>query len=340
MAAMLSHGPVSLNDATRDWLRREVLGGRTPAGARTLLGGYTNESILLTTDARDRYVLRRYRPSDSQVPRNTCAVEAAVLRRLTGTVPVPDVVAADETGDATGGPLLVYRFVDGTLLGDLLPGLDHREAAPLGRAVGGVLARIGSVRLPRPGPFRGPALAPEADSASAVADLPGFIQHCLEAPGCTRLLTDADRKALRSLAAQAAHWIAGVVGASSLVHRDFNPKNVLVTRRRGRWEVAAVLDWEQAFSGPALLDVGNMLRFAHEYPAAFVQAFLEGVQEDAGPLPDDWPVISHALDLFALADILTHPPDTAFFERTRGVLYRRLDQGLGGGFGTPATPGD
>jgi aminoglycoside/choline kinase family phosphotransferase len=72
-------------------------------------------------------------------------------------------------------------------------------------------------------------------------------------------------------------------GVRQLVHADFNPKNILV---RGA-SVAAVLDWEFAFSGTPLFDVGNMLRFAERYPPGY---------------------------------LLTRPPDHPYFQRARERL--------------------
>jgi hypothetical protein len=60
--------------------------------AETRPGGYTNDNILLLTLAGERYVLRRY------LRRNTCALEAVLAARLSGTVPVPGVVCADPVG--------------------------------------------------------------------------------------------------------------------------------------------------------------------------------------------------------------------------------------------------
>jgi aminoglycoside phosphotransferase (APT) family kinase protein len=46
-----------------------------------------------------------------------------------------------------------------------------------------------------------------------------------------------------------------------LVHNDFGNRNILVRQENGKWGVAAILDWEFAFSGSPLLDVGHFLRY-------------------------------------------------------------------------------
>ncbi len=49
-------------------------------------------------------------------------------------------------------------------------------------------------------------------------------------------------------------------GLPCLTHCDFNGSNILVNKTAGLWKVAAVLDWEFAFSGTPFFDFGNLLR--------------------------------------------------------------------------------
>ncbi|MFE3859963.1 phosphotransferase [Streptomyces goshikiensis] len=322
--------PVGLLDpATHTWLTRHALPGALIHEVDPLSGGFTNDMSLLTIRRPDaagaeRYVLRHHRPCVSRFPRNTCAVEIAVLGRAAArAVPVTAVVAADPQGRATGRPTLLYRFVEGILLSQVLAdGPASGEARALGRAVGAVLAGIGRVELLRPGVFGDSSLVPAPDGADTLSDLPGFVDHCLVTGASDGPLSGADSAMLRALARRGPVALAAVAGEQNLVHGDFNPKNVLMRRRAGQWAVAAVLDWELAFSGSPLFDVGNMLRFAHEYPPAFTAGFVDGFRGGNGRLPADWLRLSRTLDLFALADILTAPPDSAYFARARAVLRR------------------
>lgn len=322
--------PVGLLDpATHTWLTRHALPGALLHEVDPLSGGFTNDMTLLTVHHPDaagaeRYVLRHHRPCVSRFPRNSCAVEIAVLSRAAArAVPVSAVVAADPQGHVTGRPALLYRFIEGVPLSQVLAeGPDSGEAQALGRAVGRVLARIGRVGLPRPGVFADSSLVPAPGSEATLGDLPGFVERCLVTGAPDGPLSGADSAMLRALARRGPLALTAVAGERHLVHGDFNPKNVLVQRRAGQWAVAAVLDWELAFSGSPLFDVGNMLRFAHEYPPTFATGFLDGFREGNGQLPADWLQLSRTLDLFALADILTAPPDRAYFTRVRAVLRR------------------
>ena len=54
--------------------------------------------------------------------------------------------------------------------------------------------------------------------------------------------------------------LASLEDTKNLVHGDFGKRNIIVRQTAGTWTVAAVLDWEFAFSGPSLADVGHFLR--------------------------------------------------------------------------------
>jgi aminoglycoside phosphotransferase (APT) family kinase protein len=282
-----------------DWLH-VALGNNDIVHSSPLPGGYRNENLLLRTGGGHAYVLRRYRDGAA------CPVEAALLGRLVGTVPVPEVVAADPSGTAAGEPVLLSRFVPGVPVSTVLPGLPVEEAGRLGAAVGTVLARIGVVTFDGPGFFTGADLVPV--NASDLT-LPGFVADCLNRRHPGHDLSSAECAGLRDLAARSAAAASSVDGSRQLVHADLNPKNLLAVRESdGSWRVTAVLDWEFAFSGSPLCDIGNMLRFGDGYPAGYADGFLTGFVDAGGHLPDDWRAVSTALDLYALADFLTRPP--------------------------------
>ncbi|HEX5496230.1 MAG TPA: phosphotransferase [Mycobacteriales bacterium] len=299
------------------WLAAHGLPAGRIVRARRLAGGYRNDNTLLVTDTGERYVLRRHRHDDR------AEVEAALTRRVAGLVPVAEVVAVGRPGTAGEG-LLLSRFVPGTLVRDLLPELPADEAAALGVAVGRALAGAGAVRFAGPGFFTGPDLA--VARPDGMGDLPGFVDECLRSPGPAAVLTPAERQDLRRLASRSAPLLAGgpAAGADRLVHGDYNPKNLLAERRDSGWTVTAVLDWEFAFSGSPLTDVGNLLRFDREFPAGFVDGFLDGFDVAGGALPARWRQISRALDLFALADLLTRPVDHPYFGRAVTAVRHRI----------------
>ncbi|MEV0719964.1 phosphotransferase [Asanoa sp. NPDC050611] len=302
------HGAVRVTPPIRDWLTRVALPGRRVVGVRALTGGYSNDNLAVTTDAGTDFVLRRYRRT------NACAVEAALAARLAGIVPVAEVVAADPTGSSAGEPVLLSRFMQGRPIGEVLRGAGDDATTELGRSVGLTLARLGSVSFESPGFFTDGTLEPGPAGVEPVSGLGEFVDRCLRQGNADGQLTDAEQRALRRFAEQAAPALTGLQGSRRLVHADFNPKNLLAATRDGQWRVTAVLDWEFAFSSSPLFDVGNMLRDPR--PPGFAAAFTDGFRDGGGELPEDWRRLSQALDLYSLADLLTRPADHRYFRRS------------------------
>ena len=288
----------------RSWIEEQALPGRRVVAERDLTGGYSNQNTLITLDYGGEFVLRRYRGA------NACAVEAALAARLTGVVPIPEVIAADDTGKTAGEPVLLSAFVPGRQVGEVLT---DATAAELGREAGATLAAIGSVTFAAPGFFADARLEPGPPGAEPTAGLDAWVDRCLREGNAAGHLTEAEQEHLRRYAEEATPRLAALAGSSRLVHADFNPKNLLAARERDGWRVVAALDWEYAFSSSPLYDVGNMLRFPR--PAGFAESFLAGFRDNGGELPPDWRRLSRALDLYSLADFLTRPVEHRYFGR-------------------------
>jgi Phosphotransferase enzyme family len=201
---------------------------------------------------------------------------------------------------------------------------DPGSAAGLGAAAGRALAAIGAVTFARAGVFTGPDLVPSP--AGLPAGLPEFVETCLAAGRASAALSPGEQDRLRALAAAADPLARSVAAARQLVHADYNGKNLLAAARDGRWSVSAVLDWEFAFSGSPLADIGNMLRFRDEQPHGFAAGFIAGYQTGAGPLPPGWREISEALDLYALAEFLTRPPGHRYFGKAVALLKSHFER--------------
>ena len=139
---------------------------------------------------------------------------------------------------------MLYRFVPGRTLAEVLSDPRATDLADLGRRVAEVALAIASVDFDEAGQFSDDALrvrpAPEWSLY-----LPEWTTDCLAQMPEGRL-TAAEQHAWLRLCCKRAPLLARVREARSLVHSDFNPKNLLVRRINDRWEVAAVLDWEFA----------------------------------------------------------------------------------------------
>jgi aminoglycoside phosphotransferase (APT) family kinase protein len=91
---------------------------------------------------------------------------------------------------------------------------------------------------------------------------------------------------------------------SSLVHNDFGNRNIMVREVNGRWQVAAILDWEFANSGSPLVDVGHFLRYERPERPLREPHFSRAYLENGGGLPDNWELVVKLIDLTDLAECL------------------------------------
>lgn len=224
--------------------------GTDVVGTEVLHDGL-NLSIAVTTETEGRaYVVRRPNKFRDRESFNDIAAEHAVLERLQETpVPAPEPVSLCEDESVLGGPFLVETCLEW-------------EPVPLGSAL--------------PERFRTPA-AREAFAVRLVETLADL--HSVDAERFTEV---CDRRPVREhvdrLTAQLddavavtghefpplfklADWLRANVpsdAGTALVHGDYRPANVLFMGA-DRPNVAGVLDWETAFLGDPLTELGYLL---------------------------------------------------------------------------------
>ena len=259
------HGEVTTADIERR------LGAH--AGEWQLLsGGLANANVLV-----GGRVLRIYRRDPG-----TLRLEAALLRRPWQSFRVPEILEI-------GSDFMLLEYVPH---GPLLGSAEH------GTAVGLALAEIHGSPFEHAG-----FLTPELQVAEPFPDLiPSLISYARsllpraeEALGAARAQQVLD--ALESNAAA----LGAAVGKPVLLHADFKASNL-------HWASdnrLLVLDWEFAYAGSRLSDVGQLLRWAP--PEPFVRAF-ELAYAAAGPgLPVDFEKWAALLDLVNLLGLVSNP---------------------------------
>ena len=276
-----------------------------------LSGGYSGETFLVTS-AGEQAVLRLYarRP-------DRAAVDAALLERVRGLLPVPRVLEASLVPESPGGaPFLLLEALPGDRLDVVLPAADPPLRRRLGEAVAGVLVLLATERMPRPGWFADARLDPEPfpPGLQQPADPARWLAAHAGAPWFARL-PRAEREALRAVA-ERARGLATAGTRVSLVHGDLNPKNLLVDPATGG--VTGVLDWEFAYAGAPLADVGNLLRF--ETDPDFTGAVAAVYAERAPDVPAGWLAVARALDLMALVDLAARPDPNPVVDGARRLL--------------------
>lgn len=297
--------------------------GRTVVATRTLAGGFSHETSLLTL-ADDR-VVARLGGSDP-------VIEAAVMSAARRHVPVPRVLRVlPSTGGEDTRPAMVLEYVEGRPLDRVLfeDEPDGAALGELGAEVGRTVAGIGAVAFDRRGFFTDGQLAVREEPPWS-QQLPEVAAACMDATPQARL-DPATRRAWADLCTLHAPALTEIDSHTRLVHSDINPKNILVTRARGAWRVSAVLDWEFSYSGCPYADPANMVRFGAHYPARFLDGFRTGFAEhrpaDLAPV-EEWGYLGRIMDMFALSDLVTRPLGHPVAEQAAEVIRRWIAEGV------------
>jgi aminoglycoside phosphotransferase (APT) family kinase protein len=310
--------PPVLRLPVADTLLESWRDGRSIVEVEPLAGGIMNWNYRVRlSGSAERFVLRFY----DRMP-ESCAKEVRVLSMVRDDVPVPRVLFAESAPRGSAGfpPFCVLEFIDGISLRELRRRGEAVGVAEASYDAGRLLPRLMRHRFPRTG-ILSPELAVEDGAFTDVSPL-GVIDHFAASPLFSARVDAALRARIQSfvrahegLSAWPSLPDAGA-GRATLAHGDFNSPNILVRQEGGRCTVAAILDWEFAFAGSILIDVGNMLRYERPGESRYEPYFSRGLAEAGVDLPDDWFLRARLADLPALCELLTREdvPDAVVAE--------------------------
>lgn len=271
--------------------------GRSPDSIEVLPGGQANLNIRLD---RDR-VLRIY----ERAPR-ALGKERVLLERAWGTFRVPEVLAH-------GDDFMVLEWIDLRTVTD---------TAASGEAVGRAASEIHGVGFKEHGFLD--------EDLQVLGPLPPVREYLTSSfdrldPSWSRLRV-ALEECLRSLADEQERC------APVLNHGDLKASNLFLDQE----DRLVVLDWEFAFSGPGLMDLGQMFRWHPS--AAFEEGFERGYEGSGAPLPPDWKRRAEILDLVNLIGLATGAdPGSARGADLRGRVEKTMSAYNAGRASIPGT---
>jgi aminoglycoside phosphotransferase (APT) family kinase protein len=220
---------------------------------------------------------------------------AQLLERYYDVVPVAKIFFI---GDCEGYRYALVEYVFGVSLRDLLLHYDSTEWVDLVYASGKMLSMLGKIEFPAAGFFDKDLHVVTPFASGSIQDQ---IHTLLSAPPILTFLNHEQIEKIRQIFLHHADLMPDL-SYHHLVHGDFDPSNILVEKKDDRWCIAALLDWEFAFSGSYLWDVSNMLRYAYRIPAAYKDAFLKGLRDAGVILPLNWEKTINLLNLVSLLD--------------------------------------
>jgi aminoglycoside phosphotransferase (APT) family kinase protein len=240
-------------------------------------GGLTNTIHKITLENGDVYGIKHYAGG-----REWFETELTTLTLLHGTLPVPELVHADEER-----LVIVYRWIEGITLHDLRKNGQFTAFGTLAEPLGRVLAWLAKSDATEP--FELTNILEQTYRALTS----GRARERIGAP-----MADTLRRAMEA-AEPAMAW-----GSVCLSHGDLGHRNVLVYQAGDRWRINGVIDWETTTTGSPLVDIGSLFRYSRRYDQAFCDAFATGYRDAGGELPDHWLMTARLLDATWLVDML------------------------------------
>jgi aminoglycoside phosphotransferase (APT) family kinase protein len=230
---------------------------------RRLEGGQINAAYLVNGD-----MVLRVRPvgKDGAAFRK----ERALFERLRGQVPVPEVVALDESGEALPAAYLICRRAPGESLARVWLGAGPRQRAWLLGQLAELLRAVHAVDFPACGDLTGGELQPAPSWRDYLA---GRFRRRL---AIVRALPGAPRELLNAVEAFHRGGAPALeAGSARLVHRDLHFGNVLAEENR----ITALLDFEAAVAAPPDYELDQLARFLR-WPSLFLTE-MPGVEAEA-----------------------------------------------------------
>lgn len=276
------------------------------SGFEVLAGGLINTNLKIHfVSGRTPVVLRLYRDGA-----DVCRKEIAILRLVGPNLRVPAVIFAEPDGLEGLGAFAVFDYVNGITFQSLKRTNHLNSIQQAATSVGRTLAEIGRYEFPKAGRLVVGAgseyLDVGADYVEGPDPIPSILDSFLSSPILQERLGISLIQRLHDFVWSWAPQLPDLSDERRLVHCDFGNRNILVCEERGEWSVAAVLDWEFAFSGSPLLDVGHFMRYERKGTPLLEPCFSRAYVEHGGKLPDGWREIVRVIDLTGIVECFTH----------------------------------
>ena len=271
-----------------------------------LSGGLINTNIKVSFESNQAPIVFRLYRDGAQA----CRKEMALHKLIYESVPVAKILHVEPRGFENLPAFSVLEFIEGLTFQQLKRTKDTSAIHETAYSIGATLAAIRQFRFQKPGRLLVDETGETIDVGSPFLEgddqVPRLLEAFLASPNCQQRLGNNLARRLHDFIWRWAKVIPDLNAQPSLVHNDFGNRNIMVCQKNGKWGVAAVLDWELAFSGSSLLDVGHFFRYEQDDAPFREPHFSRGFVENGGQLPDGWRDIVRVIDLTGLVECLTH----------------------------------
>lgn len=259
--------------------------------------GLANTNIRFKVSNLDEYfVLRIYARNQ-----NALTQELLLSKLLKNLVPLPEFLYAGK--NLSDQVYAIQRWIKGKPMYMLFNKISLSEVQIVAQEVAKALANIASHTFPKGGFFKDSLDIVAFESPENQHPFVTYIKHCLFEQYSGKWLGEEFAERIWKFILEHQSSFPSQEPAC-LVHGDFNLDNILIDENT--FKVAGILDWEFAFSGSYLFDIGTLFRF--EVPKPFEEYFIETYQVEANmTFPDTWHKMIKLQDLSNLIGLLNTP---------------------------------
>jgi aminoglycoside phosphotransferase (APT) family kinase protein len=232
------------------------------------------------------------------------SVEIYIHTLVKDTIPLPKILYSNTQCQLIPYSYALMEWVDGELMRNVLLTGDENAISECAYEAGKYLSQLSKIVLPHSGFFDAHLnvrpFSPEEEYQKFIV---------------TILNNDSVKSDLGNDLVRQIHELASTHGSllsndntANLTHADYDPANILVKKIHGSWKISAILDWEFAFSGTYLLDMGIMLRYSHKLPACYEKQFIAGLTTSGIALHATWKQQCKLMDMLCLLQLIHYNP--------------------------------
>ncbi len=261
--------------------------------------GLLNTNICLKFKGQNElFLLRIYAGNHGAIHQ-----EAALAKRYGKNIPMPEFLHIEAIKE--GPTYAIQRWIEGKPLYEFFSESTNKDLPKIAENIGILLGNIGKIAFSTGGFFKEDLQIQPFESEAGLHPFSAYIKACLEKEHAGKWLGTPLKEKLWDFVLETQGYLPPLEPAC-LVHGDFNPDNIVIDPNT--LKVAALLDWEFAFSGSYLFDIGNLLRF--QVPTAFEQCFITAYQTEKNMiLPSNWKKIIKIQDLSNLVGLINTPKE-------------------------------
>lgn len=212
-----------------------------------------------------------------------------LLEAARPAVPLPTILAADDSNRVLDRTYLIMTKLEGALLYSVIDDLDPDELDVIDRETGAALAAMHTVQLDAFGYLGQDGVGEPYETNAAYMT----TQFAKKLSGFESLGADigTSRGARRYVDEHLD--LLDACSVAVFCHDDCHEGNILVSKRPDGWHVSGILDLENAVAGDPLLDLAKTEAYRRRRSERRLRALVDG----CGPTRPEWRA---ALDLYTL----------------------------------------